>query len=171
HRIKKINKVHKAKKKHTKKLGRAPTLDELSIESNLSPDKIIRVKELKLFTHSVEDPHNEIGIPIAEYLEDDAPSPLEQLERREVSEKLRTMLSKLSPREEKIIRMRFGIGEKKPVIFRNIGKSFGISGERARKIFVRSLSKLSAMEAYFYEDDRAFLEGGGKIQNRKGKKR
>lgn len=143
HMVENINRLTKASRKLTQKLGRDPKIEELSEHTDLSEDKIKKVKKVATFPQSVEEPTGEVGIPLSEYLVDTStPDPYEVAERKEIAQKVRYMLSRLSPREEKIIRMRFGIGEKKPVILSTIGNHFSVSRERIRQILETSITKL-----------------------------
>lgn len=155
HMVENINKLTKATKKLTQQLGRVPTAQELSKFASVSEDKINKVKALSVFPQSTEQPMNEIGIPLSDYLADvDSLDPYEVLERKQIAEKIRFLISKLEPREQKIIRMRFGIGEKKPALLNDIGLEHDISRERARQIIENSLIKLgkiSCRESVFYE--------------------
>jgi len=143
HMVENINRLNKANRNLTQKLGRDPNVQELSEHTDISEDKIKKVKKVATFPQSVEEPTGEIGISLSEYLVDhDTPDPYQVLERKEMAQKVRFLLSKLSPREEKIIRMRFGIGEKKTSVLSTIGNKFNVSGERIRQILKRSLKKL-----------------------------
>ena len=143
HMVENINKISKIDKLLMQQLGRAPTVEELSEATSLSVDKVQLVKDTVIFPHSTEEPQGEMGVALAEYLADESlEDPLENLEREETSEKIRFLLSRLEPREEKIVRMRFGIGEKSPAFLDVIGKSCSLSGERVRQLFDRSLNTL-----------------------------
>jgi RNA polymerase primary sigma factor len=143
HMVENINRLTKANRNLTQKLGRDPRAEELAEHTDISIEKIKKVKKVASFPQSVEEPMGEIGIPLSEYLVDyETPDPYIVLERKEVAQRVRSLLSKLSPREEKIIRMRFGIGEKKTSVLSTIGNRFNVSGERVRQIIKRSLVKL-----------------------------
>jgi RNA polymerase primary sigma factor len=146
HMVENINRLTKAQRNLSQKLGRDPNVEELAEHTDISEEKIKKVRKVASLPQSVEEPTGEVGIPLSEYLEDvDSPSPVEMLERKELAQKVRSVLSQLSPREEKIIRMRFGIGEKKSSVLKQIGNQLDISGERVRQIFEKSMQKLSAM--------------------------
>lgn len=169
HMVENINRLTKVSRNLTQKLGRNPTNSELAENSELSEDKITKVKKVVSFPHSTEEPTGDIGIPLSEYLVDvDTPDPYMVLERKETAEKVRLLLSKLSPREEKIMRMRFGIGEKRPAILDTIGKSTELTKERVRQIIDLSLlqmGKISKKES-FKKDWDEFRRGKGKNESR-----
>lgn len=141
HMVENINKISRASKSLSQKFGRAPELAELSAASDLSEDKIKKVHKVVAFPQSMEEPQS--GIPIAEFLVDQDSLDAEALlERKELKEKVKYLLSHLEPREEKIIRMRFGIGEKSPMLYKHIATQHNISSERARQISDKSFEKL-----------------------------
>lgn len=143
HMVENINRITKVSRNLTQKLGRSPKIEELSEGSDLSEEKINKVKKVVSFPHSIEEPSGDIGVPLSEYLIDqDTPDPYSVLERKEVAQKVRLLLSKLPPREEKIMRMRFGIGEKRPAILDSIGKDLNLTRERVRQIILISISKM-----------------------------
>lgn len=144
HMVENINRITKATKQLTQNLGQDPTVEQLSAHTDISEDKIKKVKKIASFPQSVEEPMGDIGIPLSEYLVDtETPDPYMVMERKELAQKVRHLLSKLSPREEKVLRMRFGIGEKRQSILENIGSELGVSRERARQIISQGLKKLS----------------------------
>jgi RNA polymerase primary sigma factor len=156
HMVENINRITKVNKTLTQKLGRNPKLEELSEAAALSEDKIKKVHKIAAFPQSVEEPQGEIGVPLSEFLVDyETPDPHTILERKELMEKVKYLLSKLDPREEKIIRMRFGIGEKKPQLLEAIGKQCNISGERVRQLVNKSLYLLAE-----YGSDEDLVERG-----------
>lgn len=144
HMVENINRITKSTKQLTQELGRDPEINEISKHTDISVDKIKKVKKIAAYPHSVEEPVGDIGVPLSEYLVDtDGLSPYEVLERKEQAQKVRLLLSRLTPREEKIMRMRFGIGEKKSHILDSIGKEFNITRERARQIIKKQTAKLT----------------------------
>lgn len=148
HMVENINRLTKANRNLTQKLGRDPKAEELAEHADISVEKVKKVKKVAYFPQSVEEPTGEVGIPLSEYLVDhDTPDPYSVLERKEMAQKVRFLLSKLSPREEKILRMRFGIGEKKTSVLSTIGNRFDVTGERVRQILNRSLKKLKNMDS------------------------
>lgn len=144
HMVENINRITKVSRELTQSLGRAPKIEELSAGADLSADKIEKVKKVVSFPHSMEEPSGDIGVPLSEFLIDtDTPSPHDVMERKEMAQKVRLLLSKLPPREEKIMRMRFGIGEKKPFVLDAIRKELGITRQRVDQLINRSIIKMS----------------------------
>ena len=144
HMVENINKLTKVNSKLVQELGRDPNLEELSEKMDLSEEKIKKVKKIVSFPQSMEDPLGNAGIPLSEYLIDEETlDPLEELIKKEMAEKVRRLLARLSPKDEKILRMRFGIGETQKPTFREIGEEMEISKERVRQRVKASLNKLS----------------------------
>lgn len=148
HMVENINKVNKATKTLQQSLGRAPTVAELSKQSDLTSEKIKKVKDVTIFPHSVEETPGDIGIPLSEFLEDvDTPTPYEVLEQKELAQKVRLLLSKLTPKQEKILRMRFGIGEKKAFTLEAIGNQLDLTRERIRQVVNQSVKELGKINS------------------------
>ncbi len=126
-----------------KELGREPTPAEISARTGIPRDKILAIFEASREPVSLELPIGEEDSTLGDFIENkESPSPFEQVKDKDLSEKVRNLLSTLSPREEKIIRLRFGIGEDSEYTLEEIGKRFGVSRERIRQIEKKALSRL-----------------------------
>ena len=126
-----------------KELGREPTPAELSERTGLSREKILAIFEASREPVSLELPIGDEDSTLGDFIENkDSPSPYEEVKDRDLSERIRSLLSTLSPREEKIIRLRFGIGEEGEYTLEEIGKRFGVSRERIRQIEKKALARL-----------------------------
>lgn len=171
--VENINKINKVSTKLNQDLGREPTIDEITAKVDISKEKVQKAKKVVSFPQSLEEPNKESGIPLSEYLIDyDTPDPYEALERKEIAEKIRQLISRLDPRDEKILRMRFGIGEKQPKTLKTIGNHFGLTKERIRQIVGESLDKLgkiNSREGVY--NDRVNLSRSQKITASKSQKR
>lgn len=129
-----------------KELGREPTPAELSERTGLPQEKILAIFEASREPVSLELPIGDEDSTLGDFIENkDSPSPYEEVKDRDLSEKIRSLLSTLSPREEKIIRLRFGIGEEDEYTLEEIGRRFGVSRERIRQIEKKALSRLRQM--------------------------
>ncbi len=129
-----------------KELGREPTPAEISERTGIPQDKILAIFEASKEPVSLELPIGDEDSTLGDFIENkDSPSPYEQVKDKDLSEKIRNLLSTLSPREEKIIRLRFGIGEESEYTLEEIGKRFGVSRERIRQIEKKALSRLRQM--------------------------
>jgi RNA polymerase primary sigma factor len=142
-------KLMKSFKDLVKKLGREPTSQELSKDSGIPLHDVDKILNL------IEEPIS-LDMPIGEEdstLEDLIPdekglSPSDSLLEKDLVNQLRKLLSGLSPREEKILRLRFGIGEDGECTLEEIGRQFGLSRERIRQIEAKALERLRDPNRY-----------------------
>lgn len=126
-----------------KELGREPTPQEISERSKLPLEKVQMVLTLAAQPISLETPIGEDEQRLGDFIEDDrAASPMEECSDRELAEATRNLLSSLQPREEKILRLRFGIDGQPAETLEKIGQSFNVSKERIRQIEKKALRKL-----------------------------
>lgn len=142
-------KLMKSFKDQVKKLGREPTSPELSKDSGIPLHDVEKILNL------IEEPIS-LDMPIGEEdstLEDLIPdeknlSPNDSLLEKDLIHQIRKLLSGLSPREEKILRLRFGIGEDGECTLEEIGRQFGLSRERIRQIEAKALERLRDPSRY-----------------------
>jgi len=142
-------KLMKSFKDLVKRLGREPTSQELSKDSGIPLHDVEKILNL------IEEPIS-LDMPIGEEdstLEDLIPdeknlSPSDSLLEKDLIEQIRKLLSGLSPREEKILRLRFGIGEDGECTLEEIGRQFGLSRERIRQIEAKALERLRDPNRY-----------------------
>ncbi len=126
-----------------KELGREPTPLEISKNTDLPMDKILAILEASREPISLETPVGDDDSTLGDFLENqESQSPYEAVQNRELSGRVEEILSTLSDREEKIIRLRFGIGEKAEYTLEEIGKRFNVSRERIRQIEKKALNRL-----------------------------
>ena len=126
-----------------KELGREPTPVEISKRTDLPMDKILAILEASREPISLETPIGDDDSTLGDFLENqESVSPYEAVQCRELSTRVKNILGTLSKREEKIIRLRFGIGEKAEYTLEEIGKRFNVSRERIRQIEKKALNRL-----------------------------
>ncbi len=126
-----------------KELGREPTAAEIAEHSKLPVEKVQMVLTLAAQPISLETPIGEDEQRLGDFIEDDkALSPADECSDRELAEVTRTLLSTLQPREEKILRLRFGLDGQPAETLEKIGKIFNVSKERIRQIEKKALRKL-----------------------------
>ncbi|NPA40206.1 MAG: sigma-70 family RNA polymerase sigma factor [Thermodesulfobacteria bacterium] len=145
HIIETIYKISKIiSTKFYQEYGRDPTLDELAKETGLSIEKLNYVFKVMKQPISLESTiGDEEDSILRDFIEDqNAVKPDEVTFNTALAEKIRDLLKTLSPREEKIIRMRFGIGEKESYTLEEVGNKFGVTKERIRQIENIALRKL-----------------------------
>lgn len=126
-----------------KELGREPTLKEISERSGVSEEKILMVTNLSDELISLETPVGDEGDRLGDFIRNDkAVSPYEGIVESELMEKTASILSTLTQREEKIMKMRFGIGDEVEHTLEEIGRAFKVSRERIRQIEKKALKRL-----------------------------
>ncbi len=126
-----------------KELGREPTPVEISKATDLPMDKILAILEASREPISLETPIGDDDSTLGDFLENqESVSPYEAVQNRELTTRVTNILGTLSQREEKIIRLRFGIGEKAEYTLEEIGKRFNVSRERIRQIEKKALNRL-----------------------------
>jgi len=126
-----------------KELGREPTPVEISEKTELPMDKILAILEASREPISLETPVGDDDSTLGDFLENqESVSPYEAVKSKELSDRVTGILTTLSPREEKIIRLRFGIGEDAEYTLEEIGKRFNVSRERIRQIEKKALNRL-----------------------------
>ena len=126
-----------------KELGREPTPIEISDKTGLPMDKILAILEASREPISLETPVGDDDSTLGDFLENqESISPYEAVKNSELSDRVKGILETLSPREEKIIRLRFGIGEDAEYTLEEIGKRFNVSRERIRQIEKKALNRL-----------------------------
>jgi RNA polymerase primary sigma factor len=126
----------------SKSLGREPEIDEVAAGLGITPEKVRELLEVTRYPISVETPVGE-GSPLGDLLEDrSAVNPSEAVNEDELASQTRRMLSTLNPREERIIRMRFGIGERREHTLQEVGENYAVTRERVRQLEAKALGKL-----------------------------
>ena len=126
-----------------KELGREPSAQEIADRADIPLDKAQMVLTLAAQPVSLETPIGEDEQRLGDFIEDDkASSPLEECSDKQLAQVTRSLLSTLQPREEKILRLRFGLDGQPAETLEKIGKSFNVSKERIRQIEKKALRKL-----------------------------
>ncbi len=126
-----------------KELGREPSLKEISERSGVAEDKILMVTNLSDELISLETPVGDEGDRLGDFIRNDkAISPYEGILESELTEKTDMILNTLTQREEKIMKMRFGIGDEVEHTLEEIGRTFKVSRERIRQIEKKALKRL-----------------------------
>jgi RNA polymerase primary sigma factor len=144
HMIETINKLIRTARYLVQEMGREPTPEEIAERMEFPLDKVRKVLKIAKEPISLETPiGEEEDSHLRDFIEDKKiMSPAEAVIRLNLSEQTRKVLSTLTPREEKVLRMRFGIGERADHTLEEVGRDFDVTRERIRQIEAKALRKL-----------------------------
>jgi RNA polymerase primary sigma factor len=144
HMVETQNKLARVLRALVQELGREPTVEEIAQRSELSIDKVRALLDIAREPISLETPVGEDGdTRIIDFLEDKGmANPGEAVAERRFGEQTRDMLKLLSPREEKVLRMRFGFDDAAEYTLEEVGATFDLTRERIRQIETKALKKL-----------------------------
>ena len=147
HMVETINKVLRTTRKLTTELNREPTNEEIAKELDMEPEKVdyvMRIKQdIASLDASVGHEGDDEDSVLGDFVEDEErDSPEDSAANQIFKEQLAEILSTLSEREQKIIRLRFGIGGGRPHTLEEVGNEFAVTRERIRQIEAKALSKL-----------------------------
>jgi RNA polymerase primary sigma factor len=142
--IEAINKVNRAQRMLVQRFSREPSPDEIAAEVELPLDKVQIVLKASMEPISMDRPVGEDeDSNFGDFLKDEgAVSPARAAAHKMLSEKMVKVLSTLSHREEKVIRLRFGLGDGTPRTLEEVGTIFKVTRERVRQIEAKALNKL-----------------------------
>jgi RNA polymerase primary sigma factor len=143
HMIEILNKVVRSSQTLMVELGRKPLPEEIAKDTGLHVEKVKNTLNVAKRTVSLENHIGEGDTELGALIEDKkSTSPLEAVINRDLRDKIHKMLNTLSPKEERILRMRFGLGDETPHTLEEVGQIFGVSRERIRQIEAQALRKL-----------------------------
>ena len=147
HMVETINKLLRTQRRMTQELNREPTMEELSAELELEPEKIEYIMKIKQDISSLDagvgrDGDEEDSV-LSDFIEDEETiSPEDSATNQLLKEQVQDVLSSLSDREQKIVRMRFGLDNGKNHTLEEVGQEFAVTRERIRQIEAKALAKL-----------------------------
>ena len=144
HMIETINKLIRTSRYLVQELGRDPTPEEIAERMDYPIDKVKKVLKIAKEPISLETPiGDEEDSSLGDFIEDKkAVAPAEEVVNTKLSEQIASVLADLTPREEQVLRKRFGIGEKSDHTLEEVGKLFNVTRERIRQIEAKALRKL-----------------------------
>jgi RNA polymerase primary sigma factor len=144
HMIETINKLIRTSRYLVQEMGREPTPEEIAEKMDLPLEKVRKVLKIAKEPISLETPiGEEEDSYLGDFIEDkNAVSPSDAVINLNLQEQTRKVLATLTPREEKVLRMRFGIGEKSDHTLEEVGQDFDVTRERIRQIEAKALRKL-----------------------------
>jgi RNA polymerase primary sigma factor len=140
-----LNKVIRSSGDLAKEIGRSPTPDEIARKMELPIEKVKKALEIarRRYAISLEAPVGERDSHVGDFIADRASvSPEEATIQKDRAERVHVILATLTPREEKVLRRRFGIGEETEHTLQEVGDEFGLTRERIRQIQAKALTKL-----------------------------
>ena len=146
HMVETINKITRVQRQLVQELGREPTAEEISekMEGALTPDRIREITSLALEPVSLESPiGEEDDSHLGDFVEDkDSVSPTEYTTKSVIRDALYNVMNDLTDREERVLRLRYGLDDNRPRTLEEVGKEFGVTRERIRQIEAKAIRKL-----------------------------
>ena len=144
HMVETINKLIRVSRQLLQEYGREPTPEEIATEMGISEDKVREIIKIAQEPVSLETPiGEEEDSHLGDFIpDDDAPAPAEAAAFTLLKEQLMSVLSTLTPREEKVLKLRFGLEDGRARTLEEVGKYFKVTRERIRQIEAKALRKL-----------------------------
>ncbi|SKA86036.1 RNA polymerase primary sigma factor [Caloramator quimbayensis] len=144
HMVETINKLIRVSRNLLQELGREPSAEEIAKEMNMEVEKVREIMKIAQEPVSLETPiGEEEDSHLGDFIPDeDAPAPAEAAAYTMLKEQLMDVLDTLTPREEKVLRLRFGLDDGRARTLEEVGKEFKVTRERIRQIEAKALRKL-----------------------------
>ena len=144
HMVETINKLIRVSRQLLQKLGREPLPEEIAKEMDISVERVREIMKIAQEPVSLETPiGEEEDSHLGDFIEDqDAPAPADAASFMLLKEQLEQVLDTLTPREEKVLRLRFGLDDGRARTLEEVGQNFGVTRERIRQIEAKALRKL-----------------------------
>ena len=144
HMVETINKLTRVSRILLQQLGREPTPAEIAAEMGVSEERVREIQKIAQDPVSLETPiGEEEDSHLGDFIEDDrAVTPSDSVSTAMLKETLLSVLNSLTPREEKVLRLRYGVDDGRPRTLEEVGKEFNVTRERIRQIEAKALRKL-----------------------------
>ena len=144
HMVETINKLIRVSRQLLQQLGREPAPEEIAKEMDISVERVREIMKIAQEPVSLETPiGEEEDSHLGDFIEDqDAPAPADAASFMLLKEQLEEVLDTLTPREEKVLRLRFGLDDGRARTLEEVGQNFGVTRERIRQIEAKALRKL-----------------------------
>ena len=148
HMVETINKLIRTQRQLVQDLGREPLPEEIAAEMGCSPEKVEHIIKISQETVSLESPvGEEDDSRLGDFIEDkESVSPSDAASHQLLKEHINEILKQLLPREQKILKMRFGLNNGRSHTLEEVGKEFGVTRERIRQIETKALTRLREHE-------------------------
>ncbi len=155
-----LNRMRRVQLQLTQELGREPSIDELALGMETTPDKIEDLMEISRRPVSLETPIDEEGdSTFGDFVEDvSSPAPAEEVATHLLQQQLSEALNRLPPREAQILRLRYGLEDGRVYTLEEVGQTIGVTRERVRQLEAQALNRLRQSSAhvilrdYLYEE-------------------
>ena len=144
HMVETINKLTRVSRLLTQKYGREPSPAEIAKEMNISEERVREIQKIAQDPVSLETPiGEEEDSHLGDFIEDETTvTPSDSVSTTMLKETLLSVLNSLTPREEKVLRLRYGVDDGRPRTLEEVGKEFNVTRERRRQIEAKALRKL-----------------------------
>jgi len=144
HMVETINKLSRVSKKLLQELGHEPTQKQIAAELGITEEKVAEIKKIALDPISLENPvGEEEDSKIGDFIEDETSlKPSDAANAAMLKEQLLAVIDTLTPREQKVVRLRYGLDDAHPRTLEEVGKEFNVTRERIRQIEAKALRKL-----------------------------
>ena len=144
HMVETINKLVRVSRRLSQELGREPTPAEISVEMGITEDKVMEIQKIAQDPVSLETPiGEEEDSHLSDFIEDEGSiTPTDAVSFTMLKEQLLGVLDTLTPREEKVLRLRYGLDDSRPRTLEEVGREFNVTRERIRQIEAKALRKL-----------------------------
>ncbi len=155
-----LNRMRRVQLNLIQELGREPSIEELALGMETTPDKIENLLEIARHPVSLETPIDEEGdSTFGDFVEDvNSPAPTEEVATHLLHEQLQTALNRLPPREAQILKLRYGLEDGRVYTLEEVGQTIGVTRERVRQLEAQALNRLRQSSAhvilrdYLYEE-------------------
>ena len=144
HMVETINRLIRTSRHLLQQLGREPTPEEIAKEMDMSVEKVMEIQKIAQDPVSFETPFGEeVDCHLGDFIQDeDSPAPQDAASYTLLREQLEEVMKTLTPREAKVLRLRFGLDDGKARTLEEVGKEFDVTRERIRQIEAKALRKL-----------------------------
>jgi RNA polymerase primary sigma factor len=155
-----LNRMRRVQLQLTQELGREPSIDELAVGMETTPDKVENLMEIARRPISLETPIDEEGdSTFGDFVEDiNSPAPAEEVATNMLHEHLKKALDRLPPREAQILRLRYGLEDGRIYTLEEVGQAIGVTRERVRQLEAQALNRLRQSSAHLILRDYLYEE-------------